>query len=179
VSVSITLYYEQTNEQCSVCGAFPAYRGIISSAGAQGKLEPRCLDCIISRVANGVIQEELQQTGCGVSTRRIKKLSQKQERRIMSDIGGRVQSASGAKNGYKGDGRLYNQIRMEAKFTFAKQFSLTRTILNKIRGECEGSEKPAVVIDFKNKFTGITEDSWVVIPYSEWKKTTNDTSNNS
>lgn len=88
----------------------------------------------------------------------------------MSGIGGRVQPNSGSRPGYKSDGRLYDQVRMEAKYTTKKTFPLERADLNKVRGECQGHEKPVLVVDFKDKLTGKTEDRWAVIEYKEWEK---------
>lgn len=104
---------------------------------------------------------------------KIKKASQKQERRIMAGIGGRVQPASGARPGYKSDGRKYGELRIEAKFTYANSYRLTLVDLNKLRSECEGPESPALVLDFKEKATGRTTDSWVVIPHAEWERIIN------
>ena len=91
----------------------------------------------------------------------------------MEAIGGRVSKASGAMASDKSDGRLLDKVRMEAKFTFAKSFRLTRQILNKIRSECQGTEEPAVQIDFNDKVTGRVLDSWVVIPLHAWEKYVN------
>lgn len=83
----------------------------------------------------------------------------------MKDLGGRVMPGSGSRPGYKGDGRVFDRIRVEMKTTFNLAFSLTREVLNKIRGECSGTEEPVVVIDFKDRDTGKTEDRWVVVEY--------------
>ena len=40
---------------------------------------------------------------------------------------------------------------------------VSRDVLNKIRGECEGREEPIVVVDFVNKITGHVEDQWALI----------------
>lgn len=114
----------------------------------------------------------------GVS-KRIKRISQKQERKVMESIGGRTSKASGAMASDKSDGRLLDRIRLEAKFTFASSYRLTRDVLNKIRGECQGKEEPAVQLDFNNKSTGGVEDSWVVIPLHVWEKYVNETAEDS
>ena len=89
----------------------------------------------------------------------------------MEDLpGGRVMPASGALPGYKGDGRIRGLFRFEMKETFSLGFALTREVLNKIRGECSGKEEPVVVLDFKDKGTGRTEDRWCIIPYKTLKR---------
>lgn len=103
-------------------------------------------------------------------SRRVRKLSQKQEREVMSDLGGRVMPASGSKAGYKGDGRVFDRIRVEMKESFSRTFAMTRDILDKIRGECTGKEEPVVVVDYKDKATGRTEDRWCVIEYKVLKR---------
>jgi hypothetical protein len=40
---------------------------------------------------------------------------------------------------------------------------VSRDVLNKIRGECEGREEPIVVVDFADKTTGRVEDQWAII----------------
>lgn len=103
-------------------------------------------------------------------SRRIRKLSQKQERGVMTELGGRTQPGSGSRPGHKGDGRIFDKYRIEMKLTMSRTFALTRDILNKIRGECSGKEEPVVVVDFKDKATGRTEDRWCVIQYKEFKR---------
>ena len=100
---------------------------------------------------------------------RNRRLSVAQERQVMAELGGRAQPASGALAGAKGDGRVLFKRRVELKFSFARSFSLTRELLDKIRGECWGPERPAVILDFKNRQTGGTEDRWAIVPYTDWK----------
>lgn len=111
---------------------------------------------------------------------RVKQLCRKQDQDVMAGLdGGRVQPASGALSGYKSDGRVPGHHRVETKWTGAASFRLQRSELNKIRGECQRLEKPAMVIDFKDKVTGRTEDRWVVIPHRDWEKYANAATNNS
>lgn len=174
--VSITHHYETTRELCNTCGSPSALVGVITVEGEQCRFAPRCTHCITNRVSQGVIQAPPKQVK--PPDRRKRRLSRKQEQQIMADIGGRTQSASGARNGYKGDGRLYDRIRMEAKYTFSKRFALDKQILSKIRSECAGKETPALVIDFKDKSTGLTKDRWVVVPYEVWVENVNASSDN-
>lgn len=172
--VSIALHYEGGQEPCAVCGASPTFRGVLTLGdNTTVKLEPRCLNCLITRVIQGVAMVDAPKVTRSAPSHRTKKLSQNQEREIMEDIGGRTQPASGARSGYKGDGRLYGRVRMEAKLTTVNTFGLKSSDLSKIRGECVGNEKPALIVDFKDKRTGQTKDRWAVIPYEQWKDIVN------
>jgi hypothetical protein len=84
-------------------------------------------------------------------------------------INGRVQPASGALAGYKGDGRVLGSHRIETKYTFASSYRLQLSDLQKIQGECYGRERPAVVIDFKDKRTGKLKARWACIPHTDWE----------
>lgn len=88
----------------------------------------------------------------------------------MEELGGRIMPGSGSKSGYKGDGRVFDRARVEMKETFSRTFAMTRDILNKIRGECSGKEEPVVVVDFKDKATGRTEDRWAIIEFKVLKR---------
>jgi hypothetical protein len=119
---------------------------------------------------NGVVKFFEEPRAKTLKPKKIRRASIKQEREIMKGLGGRVQPGSGSKGGYKGDGRVYDQLRVEAKYTTAKSYRLNHSDLTKIRGECEGRERPALVLDFKEKGTLKTHDRWVVIPYADWEK---------
>lgn len=106
-------------------------------------------------------------------SKKDRRLSRKQEHRIAEDIGGRRQPGSGSQDHAKGDVRKKGAFRIEAKYTRAKQFTLKREELDKISGECGHGEKPAFQVDFLNNVTGRVEDSWVVIPYEDWKENLN------
>ena len=86
----------------------------------------------------------------------------------MRNIGGRRQPASGAFRD-KGDGRVYNCLLMEAKFTKAKQFTLKKSTMDKLRSECADTEYPLIVVDFKEA-QGRTIDRLAVLPFSIWRK---------
>lgn len=101
--------------------------------------------------------------------RRVRKASQRQERRIAEAVGGRTQPGSGNQPGAKGDVRKRGEFRIEAKTSFSNQYILTRSTLDKIRGECDRAEKPALVLDFADKITHRRLDSWTVIPTSHWE----------
>ena len=103
-------------------------------------------------------------------TKKDKRKSRKQELRIAEDIGGRRQPGSGNQAHAKGDVRKKGEFRIEAKFTRAKQFTLKREELDKINGECSYGEKPVFQIDFISSVTDKVDDSWVAIPYDDWKE---------
>lgn len=59
---------------------------------------------------------------------------------------------------------MYDRIRVEMKSTTKKDMSIvSRDVLNKIRGECEGREEPIVVVDFADRVTGRVEDQWALV----------------
>jgi hypothetical protein len=66
---------------------------------------------------------------------------------------------------------------MEAKLTYAQQYTLKRSDLTKLRGECQGKEEPAFIIDFVDRPTGRVEDRWAVVPHHVWEKFINASDN--
>jgi hypothetical protein len=88
----------------------------------------------------------------------------------MENLGGRVQPGSGSRSGYKGDGRVFDRLRMEAKYTFSDSFKLELFELMKIAGECEGRERPVFVIDFKEKHTAKLRGRFVVLHDSDFQR---------
>jgi hypothetical protein len=129
-----------------------------------------CLDALLRKGHTLILMEPVIASGKLGSSKRIKRISKKQENKTASSMGGRAQPGSGARPGYKGDVRVYDKHRIENKFTFAESFKIELTTLSKIRGECEGHERPALSLDFKDKLTGRTKDSWVIIPTTDWEK---------
>lgn len=142
---------------------------IVSYGEVSDRTVAKCPACQETEVQQLVLMTTESKLPSALS-RRVRALSRKQERTVMSDLGGRVMPASGARAGYKGDGRVFDRIRVEMKESFSSTFRLTREILNKIRGECAGKEEPVVVVDFKDKRTGGTEDRWCVIEYKVLKR---------
>jgi hypothetical protein len=86
---------------------------------------------------------------------RGKRRSVLQERRIAEDIGGRVQPGSGAPAFYKSDAVAGLDLRVEAKTTSKASYSLTTSVLDKIRNEAlsGGQEDWAMQIEFQGQFT--------------------------
>jgi hypothetical protein len=93
--------------------------------------------------------------------------SRRQETRLANDTGARVQRGSGSLPWAKGDVRKRGIFRAECKFTKKKSFSVTRTILDKIRSECDYNETPVLDVTFVGEH-GATEDHWVCVPYETW-----------
>jgi hypothetical protein len=98
----------------------------------------------------------------------MKKLSKKQERRIAEDVGGRTQPGSGCSPRAKGDVRKLGELRIEAKYTKARSYSLHLDDLRKILSECGEGEIATLVVDFLDPQSGRTTDSWAVVPYEDW-----------
>lgn len=113
-----------------------------------------------------------------MSVKTIKKRSTKQERKRIEAIGGRRHAGSGALSGNKSDGST-DRWRMENKFTTAESYRVSFDDLVKIRSECRGFQVPVFNIDFQDKHTGATKDSWVLLPTKEWERLVNASSNNS
>ena len=84
---------------------------------------------------------------------------------------------SGAFIGHKSDGST-DRWRMENKFTTAKSFRVTLDDLTKLRGECRNAQSPVFNVDFQDKFTGATTESWVLVPHKDWEKLENAAANN-
>lgn len=104
------------------------------------------------------------------SKKKMKRASVKQEEKLAQTTGGRRHYGSGNQTGYEGDVRVAGKYRIEAKYTMKKSYSVRRTELDKIRSECALGEIPVFVVDFKDPQTLRTEDSWVLVPRSEWEK---------
>jgi len=102
-------------------------------------------------------------------TKRMKRASDRQEKKIAKGVGGRQQKASGAMAHAKGDVRKHGQLRIEAKYTQSKQYVVHYEDLAKIRSECASQETPAFQITFMNDQLRPI-DEWVLVPYSVWRK---------
>jgi len=108
----------------------------------------------------------------------MQKRSQAQEQTIARDIGGRTQPGSGNQSHAKGDVRFKGKHRVEAKFTYGKSYRVDLSDLQKIRSEVVYPEKPAFIVDFIDKMTGVAQDQWALIPYADWLEYVNASSNN-
>ena len=105
-----------------------------------------------------------------MTAKRIRRISRIQEQKLAKIVGGRVQPGSGAVPGYKGDVRLRGRFRIEAKFTTKKSYTLKLQDLLKIQSECNSSERPVFVVEFKEEESLRSVCSWVIIPQRDWEK---------
>ena len=104
------------------------------------------------------------------SAKANKRRSKRQETELATDTGGRVQRGSGSLPWAKSDvTKVFGKFRAECKFTRARSFSITRTLIDKLRSECDFLEIPMFDIAFVNEH-GATDDRWVAIPYHAWLK---------
>ncbi len=76
--------------------------------------------------------------------------SRKQEKELAGSIGGRKTAASGSKD-EKGDVRLKRVVRIEAKTTKHKSFSVTLDMIRQIEDAAlAADEMPVIAIEFNN-----------------------------
>ncbi len=80
------------------------------------------------------------------------------------------QPGSGNQDSAKSDLRLKNVARYEAKFTYANSFSLQLDELYKLNGELQGAERPAFIIDFRERGSKSLRDRFVVVPFEDFKE---------
>lgn len=105
-----------------------------------------------------------------IPAKKNKRASIKQETEIMEALGGRRQAGSGALAHLKGDGRVRDKFRVEAKYTRSGSYRVTRQELNKIRGECTPPEVPLFIIDFVDPETGGSPDRWVMVEFDRFRR---------
>lgn len=82
-----------------------------------------------------------------------RKKSQRQEKRLAGELGGRVQPGSGSVAAYKGDitGALDGRVMVEAKTTSARQFVMKLDTLEKMERDAQGTGcSPALVLTFES-----------------------------
>lgn len=76
--------------------------------------------------------------------------ARKQEKELASRIGGRTTAASGSRD-EKGDARKKGVLRLEAKTTKNKSFSVTLEMVTKIEDAALASgEMPCIVVEFND-----------------------------
>lgn len=170
---------------CSMCqkNDFPVVRTSIFGKNGLAETRPFCTDCIetMQGVKHDVSIEEIEfedDDGRVIRKRfkENKRISQAQEVDLAEELGGRVQKASGALAGSKGDVRVKGKYRIEAKFTKAGSYKLELDDLYKIMSECGAGEKAVFVIDFCEK-TGKLKDRFAVATWEDFKELTNAPSN--
>lgn len=92
--------------------------------------------------------------------------SKKQEKGLAQKLGGRLTPASGAKD-VKGDVRIKGMVRVEAKTTLHKSFSVSLDMIGKIEDAATGSaEMPVIVIEFHDGHGRVLKEVAVLPMYS-------------
>jgi hypothetical protein len=103
-----------------------------------------------------------------LSAKATRRRSQRQERELAEDTGGKVQKGSGCLPWAKSDvTNVFGRFRAECKFTRARSFTLTRELIYKLRGECDFHEIPVIDVSFVSA-AGKTDERWICMPYAEW-----------
>jgi len=177
--VRVSLVAEAVKGTCAVCGAgsVPVLPFSLIFDGQAGDAEPLCASCLFT--AGGIrVDVPLQSLtpeplGRRKGLKKAKKTSQKQEVDIAAELGGTTQPGSGNQRGAKGDVRKKGELRVEAKFTTARSFSLKLDELYKISGECGLGERPVFVIDFLEPGTRKPKDRFAVIHFEDLKELLN------
>lgn len=145
------------------------YLIVLSDNGATDRIGPlREGEEMIALLEAPVVSQ-----GASPPNNRTKRLSQKQERRNADLLGGRTQPGSGSGSRAKGDVRKVGEYRGESKFTFAGSYPLTRATLEKISAECGEGERPLLFLDYKNRDTGRTHGSYVVLHETDFERLVN------
>ena len=132
-----------------------------------------CLKCLSSNeeiVGDMALIELMEKRSRRKLLRKQRTVSVKQEIEIAEALGARIQKASGALAGSKGDGRRKGVLRFEAKYTMNDSYPLRLDDLDKIASECHGAERPLLVLDFKDKATGRLRDRFVVLRFDHAKE---------
>jgi len=153
-------------ETCSVCGASP--HGAVTRLRS-GDLTTNGLCNACAASGHPFVFPVVRTPVIAQHNRKQKRASVKQEDRIARDIDGRRQKASGALPHAKADVRKRGAMRVEAKYTTGKSFTIRYQDLVKIRSECTGGETPAFQFTFMDRDRRPL-DEWVAVPYSVWRK---------
>jgi hypothetical protein len=97
---------------------------------------------------------------------KVKHLSLRQEHQTATRLGGSVIARSGA--GTKKGDVDHDLVRIEAKFTGNKSFSLTRGILDKNDEAALSAGKiPVITVQFLHPQTSVVEDEVAVVRFSD------------
>jgi hypothetical protein len=168
---------------CSSCGTTQAPRIEINVELKEGSdvCGPYCMAClheggIEPPIMCVIATEHGPGGGPGkgpVVSRSVRRRVREQERTIAQDLGGFPQRGSGNQPGFKGDFRVKGRYRGEAKLTEASQYILKHETLEKIRSECDGLERPVVVVSFVERGTLREKDAWAIIPYEDFQDLAN------
>lgn len=92
--------------------------------------------------------------------------AKKQERELAGRLGGKLTPASGARD-IKGDVRIKNVVRIEAKTTKNASFSVTREMIDKIEtAAVAAAEMPVIIIEFNDGYGRKLKEVAVLPMYS-------------
>jgi hypothetical protein len=171
MSSTLTLATDFNNCACEDCGVVTeVIRFFFMSGDSSGYSPFLCPACLIKNSVRDVpMYVPEKESNQKPPTRQRRKTVQKHEREMATLIGGRTQKASGALASAKGDVRCKGVLRGEMKSTVKRSFTIKREILDKIRSECTGIEKPFVALRFMHPQTLAAEDDWVLIPLEHWE----------
>ena len=158
------------NRNCSRCGAKDVVTLSFTAITDEhtGDAPELCLRCACQ---GGTVDVPLTVLAKRPSRRKAfkkaKKTSLKQEVEVCELLGARTQPGSGNQPGAKGDGRRKGELRIEAKFTKARSYSLKLEELDKLMGEAAQGELPVFVIDYLDPGTSKLRDRYAVLPFSD------------
>ena len=174
--VPLKLVIEKVDEvPCNKCGTrlFDVIRVNVFGQSGLAETPALCMDCIGDgfQVDIDIEEPEVEVSGKKKVFKKQKQLSRKQEVFLAEDLGGKVQLNSGATVGSKGDVRVKDEFRVEAKFTAADSYKLDINELAKIESECAGREKPLFIVDYIDKHTKKLRERYAVLPYDQLKET--------
>lgn len=113
------------------------------------------------------------------SPARVRRSITQQERRTAEALGGHRQTGSGARRGYKGDGRVEGRYRIENKMTRAASVRVHHSDLQKIRAECAAGEVPVFEVEFREKSTLRVKDKWAMVPWDVFERLANEAGDDS
>jgi hypothetical protein len=171
--ILVNAHFEGHPEGTCQCGSPGTVSMVIRTGADELVVDGKCIACLVNNQHGGWLEPPKLPSG-GPPTKRMKRTSRLQEKRVSDGVGARTSLASGAMASDKSDARIRGVLRIENKFTYGRAFSLTREVLNKIRSECTGAETPMLQIEFKDKTTNRTQDAWACIPHKIWEKMFNE-----
>jgi Holliday junction resolvase len=94
------------------------------------------------------------------------KRAKKQERELAGKLNGRLTAASGAKD-IKGDVRIKNVVRIEAKTTKNKSYSVTLETIEKIEAAAvQSGEMGILIVEFNDNFGRKIKDMAIMSTYA-------------
>jgi hypothetical protein len=167
--LQITLVPEEHTGTCQRCGANASLqRFYIEVEDYRGETPWLCIECQQTPTRTE-LQDPPQERGPHPPTRSLRKRISREELETARMVGGQRQKGSGSTPSAKGDIRVKGKLRGEEKSTAKGSYTIKRAVLDKIRSECVGAERPFVLLRFRHPVTMATEDRWVLIPVEDWE----------